>query len=520
MIPIYRCLLFLVVYAATCCTSYAQPRLVAPVSINGNLCVIDTNGHVLTDSIIHLDQGLSQQLYYGQKPFFSEGIFCFRKQDRYTIVDWHGHMLTSGIYSAVRRCSDGFTAVSTSRKWGMINSRGQLIADTIYDHLSELCNGRIAVRKDGFIGILDTVGKKVLPFIYHVDVNLFGEPEFEDGLLRVMAGDTAIAYGRQTMFDDPVDLAKLKRWKIGFVNSSGVLVLDTIYMLNGTLRSSEEDWDYAVARGMVCGTGMMRHNRDNHATTYRVYGDYYRFRNGVCAVMGSSSGIVIDTTGRKLFELNTEHCEMKNVSGYFVIKDRHPWGRHLLAGPDLQEAEGYIVDRRGRNLLPIDDDEELGVIENTGLIEIRRAFLTDPRLDLTFTRAKVFDSAGNHLFTYFTYWNRTFSESGKLLTEGAYTPSKHLGAIDISGKHWNATGTDLGEKVNSNLYIASKEQKYGLVNDRMSWVVKPFYDYLRGFCNGIAVAKWNGKYGYIDEKGRVMIEAKYDEAMPFSVVNN
>jgi hypothetical protein len=41
------------------------------------------------------------------------------------------------------------------------------------------------------------------------------------------------------------------------------------------------------------------------------------------------------------------------------------------------------------------------------------------------------------------------------------------------------------------------------------------YDFVRDFIGGIAAVKKNGKWGYINKKGRVMISCKYDRVTPF-----
>ena len=59
-------------------------------------------------------------------------------------------------------------------------------------------------------------------------------------------------------------------------------------------------------------------------------------------------------------------------------------------------------------------------------------------------------------------------------------------------------------------------EKYGLADTTGTILVKPIYENLTYFSsNGLAVAKRNGKYGYINNKGEIIIDFKYDEARGF-----
>lgn len=47
-------------------------------------------------------------------------------------------------------------------------------------------------------------------------------------------------------------------------------------------------------------------------------------------------------------------------------------------------------------------------------------------------------------------------------------------------------------------------------------VIELQFDYLNDFCEGLAVAGINDKFGYIDKSGKFVIEPKFDDAYDFS----
>lgn len=55
-----------------------------------------------------------------------------------------------------------------------------------------------------------------------------------------------------------------------------------------------------------------------------------------------------------------------------------------------------------------------------------------------------------------------------------------------------------------------------LIQIKYDNVQKLFWSYNRYFENGLATVELNGKNGYIDRQGKIVIPVIYDEAYPFS----
>ena len=65
------------------------------------------------------------------------------------------------------------------------------------------------------------------------------------------------------------------------------------------------------------------------------------------------------------------------------------------------------------------------------------------------------------------------------------------------------------------LAIATQKGKTGFINEAGKWQIKPIFDEVTGFYNGLAAVK-SGKYwGYINNRGDYVIPPKFDEASPF-----
>lgn len=66
------------------------------------------------------------------------------------------------------------------------------------------------------------------------------------------------------------------------------------------------------------------------------------------------------------------------------------------------------------------------------------------------------------------------------------------------------------------LFWFNENKKYGLADTLGHIIVKPIFETISSFSdNGFAVAKKDGKYGYIDTKGRTVIDFQFDKADGF-----
>jgi len=104
--------------------------------------------------------------------------------------------------------------------------------------------------------------------------------------------------------------------------------------------------------------------------------------------------------------------------------------------------------------------------------------------------------------------------------DGAHNQS---GYIDTNGKWVIKPSGRFGNKyqftercaavcVNSNLSI---NQKWGFINRRGVYFIKPIYEDASPFLEGMAGVRLNNKWGYINKKGKVLINFQFEYAHPF-----
>ncbi|EAL5902254.1 TPA: WG repeat-containing protein [Campylobacter lari] len=57
--------------------------------------------------------------------------------------------------------------------------------------------------------------------------------------------------------------------------------------------------------------------------------------------------------------------------------------------------------------------------------------------------------------------------------------------------------------------------KYGFMDDKGKVIISPCFDAVYDFSEGLALVELNNKYGYINKNGEIVIDLKFELAYPF-----
>ncbi|HHH76727.1 MAG TPA: WG repeat-containing protein [Phycisphaerae bacterium] len=123
----------------------------------------------------------------------------------------------------------------------------------------------------------------------------------------------------------------------------------------------------------------------------------------------------------------------------------------------------------------------------------------------------VIDKRGKVIFAGQKHEINSFSDGLALV--------RTVGYIDTSGKvvlKLEDIKADWVGPFSQGLARAKVDGKYGYVDKTGKMVIKPAYERAKEFKQKLAAVRIDGKYGYIDPKGKVVIPAKYDRADNFS----
>jgi len=354
--------------------------------------------------------------------------------------------------------SEGLLKVEKNGKWGLIDKSGKEITSCIYDNISDFSKGFAGVIKNKKLGYIDRTGKEVVPCIYDNILKYGGNINFSDGLVAVS-----------------------KNGKIGFVDESGKEVIPFIY--------------------------------DNEFYCDNEYEPNFIFFDGLMRIKKNEKWGFIDKQGKTIVPFVYERdCDGMNdfseglalVSQYF--KESGGWYKY-----------GF-VDKSGKEVIPC--GYENGSPFSEGLACVQKN-----------GKCGFIDKNGKEAIPFIYYDMSAESEDVAVSTcfkngmvvlrinegeDSAYKMNGEdkFGAIDKTGKvvisfRYN----DLKQTKNSNLFIYSINEKYGIIDKNEKEIVPCIYDWITEYesgGNGFR-ASLNGKEGILDNKtGKEIIPFKYD----------
>ncbi|MES2279248.1 MAG: WG repeat-containing protein [Bacteroidota bacterium] len=247
-----------------------ETRLV--VKARGGWGVFSNRAHPLTkqnyDSIAIFRDGYYPNDYNGNNFFISGKL-----KGKWALLDTNRHQLTQPIYDRYICSYNGLGLVCKQGKYGLLNNRGRVVADCVYERIELSPNadngyrydGRILVQKDGYWGVINTDGKVVAPPVYDriikLDGRFLGKYQFTDhgkiGVFDVSAGKliipcvfNEIIFYRNYNTGNPSHylssfpyLIAQKGGNYGLIDTTGRVMLPFIYNTIGIY----DDKNYAVS---------------------------------------------------------------------------------------------------------------------------------------------------------------------------------------------------------------------------------------------------------------------------------
>jgi len=365
----YLALLLLVLAPAA---ASAQTCAYALVAEAGWYRAIDTAGRIVADSLRPASELWQAYNHHGEGmfPYVRDHRLGFKDATNTVVIqpgtfypasaggENSGHLWNDNDPTETRFQGGSAVVRTPTGKFGMIDRRGRLVADTVYDYISaaDPATGAYAARRTDTLCILTPAGKNILPPHYRTDPKLYPFPKFREGMLCAMvraAGTryptevyTAYATGQHTDRWGTDNLVHgAHTYKVGFLDGTGRLVLDTIYTLNPTmLGNSEHDYRRHPA---PCGYGAsQRAMAPRNPDPYYLADAYYIFSGGRCMVRKEGGGVyIINAAGDSLYPVPSGAARIQNRNGYFIFERS---GLHFFSRDYASEYS--ILNRQGTDL--------------------------------------------------------------------------------------------------------------------------------------------------------------------------
>jgi len=336
--------------------------------------------------------------------------------------------------------------VKKNGKWGCIDSFGNTVIDTKYEGLDKFdLKGRARVIYNGKFGIVDCGGAEVIPTGYDY-LHSFGN-------LNVAVAQLGSRYGA--------------------VNLDGSVAVPFEYDYLYSFADNPSTVAYKNNEFSIIST-------DGSKVTDKTYRYIEEFKNGIALAYGEGYGY-IDLYGNEV--IDCVHTDVKQGTAISVfLKKDDKWAQFL---PNGDNVSGYIYNNAGEfenglsavSILK-DGKEKYGYVNDSG----------DIIIPFEYSYAQKF-----------RYGKAIVSKEGK------------HGIIDYEGSiviPFEYTGFNPSYDYNV-IAAADKNSKWGLIGFDNK-VISPFvYDYISEFKNGYATVISNGKYGVIDESGKIAVTPEY-----------
>ncbi|MEO5600039.1 MAG: WG repeat-containing protein [Cyclobacteriaceae bacterium] len=228
--------------------------------------------------------------------------------------------------------------------------------------------------------------------------------------------------------------------------------------------------------------------------------------------------VVLDSAGETLSEKNYEEIAPFNGK-YFAVRNRNYWGAVNAQGKEfvacvhdslLQQNGSHVVVKFKGNYGIINLDENWIITPQPHTLQL----LDDERY---------FEFVGKTTFLKSLTGNIIYFSDNLLEFKGDYLlenlPTGAFWIIDLNGIISDRSyQPESAEKIfhpSEGLRAIRKDGKYGFIDDRGRLRIANRYDDVKPFSNGLAAIKIRNKWGFIDDQENIIIQPVYEAVESF-----
>lgn len=258
------------------------------------------------------------------------------------------------------------------------------------------------------------------------------------------------------------------------------------------------------------------------------------FYNGFAVSYKNGKQGLIDTKGKLVLNYEYDFVGLVENERVLVQSENHynfaDLKGNLISKTSFSDAEDFSEELAS---VQFNENGKWGYINSFGDLKIDTLFSLayEFKNGLAEVEIETIDTTAvstNYIVLESKFYDCTIDKSGKIIDTIKYIKKKRkfplIGSANTNtlGK-LNARGdTIMQKKYRAFGYPQGKfmwyktNGKYGLADTTGTILLKPIYEELTYFSsNGLALAKQNGKYGYINNLGKTIIDFQYDDARGF-----
>lgn len=405
--------------------------------------------------------------------------------------------------------------------WGLMNEQFEVILQPEYQSIFVLTNNRIAASQNGKFALINESGKALSPYNYSLISELNNEyfKVSNNGQLGVInkEGELLVQIGYSSIAVSNVGFVCEQGGSYELLSFSGKSILKT-----------KEPIKVVNSLAVI----------ETHAGFYDVLNDKGKrtFNADFIHVNTSSDGFIYCLSVDKLYKYNLNFKEVASqpaIGKKVYLFDNIPYVyddiRVYLINNQAQELKNYDAFDTydfNNNFAILRGFMGYGIINNegdfittpynfsvTGLSENRAAVMPYEKAP-----AQIIDAKGKLIFTAaddYQYVGPYFEGLAQIV----FKADNSVGFVDVNGhvKIRGIQSKNVGYFSNGLCSVQNEYHYYGYIDDKGNMLIPQNYKIAYPFGeNGLAlVADQNGKFGFIDKKGMVVIPFDYDNAFSF-----
>lgn len=473
---------------------------------------------------------------------FKNGLAIVKHKNNFGCIDKTGKTVLKYEYQGITTPSEGLVCVKKGRGkkglWGAVNLKGETVIPFTYTRLQPFKNGFAKAQKDHkYWGVIDKNNKVSVP----LKIACSQLSDFKNGIAKVvrnsksgrpkmgyvnLKGDFIIPpnYDHIENFDSIWNLkrglAKIwNRGRFGYVDYEGRLVAGAAFSDMG---------DFEINWG--------KHKQNSRAKIDQFYGllDYngdtilpfrYCYLGDNFEEVWQGEGILKACLYDKFGYIKQGGAEVINFN-YDYISD--------LIG-------SYVLVQKGDKWGVIDTLEDVSITLDYAKIDLIPQSSNLVRLAKDKPTYYYYNQAGE--LTRFIAVEKAPPLQVKKKVEALYSPNyDHVTPFDKDGlaviknpkkNNLKAILSKTGKLVSKYIYVDlgpfkedlafaklynkkdRRTEKYGFINRAQEFSILAEYTAAQSFSEGLAAVAKAGKWGYIDQKGKVIVPFQYNRVTPF-----
>ncbi len=484
---------------------------------------------------------------------YEEGIARVELNEKQGFIDKKGMVVIPLKFDRLGSFNNGLATATMNRKSGFINKSGQWVIPPKYESCGPFTNGMAVVGIDGREGVINKSGKWILPLaemeLSHFSGELFvAKVHDKYGILDTHGKwlmDTVLSsiYSYEDYLGENSPIRVKKDGLYGFIDRKGAYIIEPRYEnisnsgqvnimcvkvvdgnaqggsrwglvdLNKKMEITEIKYQELGEYGEGC-IPFAYNNKVGYLDTEGreiipgIYESGWEFKYGLAIVQSDGKMMLINKENQVVSERYDFILTLEN--GFYAANNGGTWEEDMWQEKgEIKGGKYGLMDRKGKALTEVKYDyfenfsEGIAIVKSDGI----------PGILDTLGNEKLFPDYQSVLSLHeglaAVYSGGEYNEQGEL--DGG-----KWGFIDRKGTLVVPIIYDNGRIFSEGLSLMQAGTRQVFIDKEGNEVILlDGYESVESFSSGMAKVLKNGKYGYIDKTGKLIIPCIYDEASDF-----